>query len=149
MILCVSHEKRMRVNGYMNTQSGGLYVECKEEINGTTCQPQSMRPGMELVGCPRGVSPKRGVVQGIVYTVIDVGPEVKIRINPEYQVESNLPSDWDEVRTEFEMTLPVLEVPRLLRLTHAMCYFTVQDAPSGTNTSCWLTRIISTSPFAT
>ena len=24
------------------------------------------------------------------------------------------------------MTLPVLEVPRLLRLTHAMCYFTVQ-----------------------
>ena len=55
-----------------------------------------------------------------------MGPEVKIRINPEYQVKSNLPSDWNEVRTEFEMTLPILEVPRLLRLTHAMCYFTIQ-----------------------
>ena len=128
MILCVSHEKRMRINEYMNKRAGGLYVECREEIRGTTCQPQSMylRPGMELIGCPRGVTPRRGVVQGVVYTVVDVGPEVKIRINPEYQVESNLPSDWNEIRTEVEMTLPVLEVPRLLRLTHAMCYFTVQ-----------------------
>ena len=131
-ILCISHTKRMIFNDRQNTafaavhEANGLYtrhIEWEgEAIKGTACQPQSMylKLGMELVSCPEAC-PKRGVVQGVVYTVIDVGPEVKIKINPEYQVTSNLPSDWSEDHTEFDMTLPVNEVPRLLRLTHTMC----------------------------
>ena len=101
-------------------------MACNEEIKGTTCQPHIMyvRLGMELSGCPRGVSTNSGVVQGAVYTVIDVSPEVRIRINQEYPVSNNLPSDW--ARIEFEITLPLEEVPRLLRVAHAMCYYTVQ-----------------------
>ena len=121
VILCVSHEKRLRINKYINERAGGLFVPCEEEIKGTTCQPQSMflKVGLELIGCPRGVNGKRGIVQGVVYTVCEVGPEVKIRMNDEYQL-----ADWNEA--EVETTLPLEEVPRLLRLTHAMCYYTVQ-----------------------
>ena len=117
MILCVSHNRRMTLNRHVNRLSGGLLVKCDETIKATTCQPQDMylKPGLQLIGCPRGVVSKRGVVQGVMYTVLEVGPEVSIRMNDEYQSEGPV-----------EMKLPLAEVPLLLRLTHAMCYFTIQ-----------------------
>ena len=43
--------------------------------------------------------------------------------------EGNLISDLNKTKAEIETTLPLEEVPRLLRLTHAMCYYAVQSAP--------------------
>ena len=73
MILCVSHNKRRAVIRHVNRFSGGLLVKGDETL--------------QLMGCPRGVNPKRGAVQGVMYTVLEVGPEVNIKMNDEYQTE--------------------------------------------------------------
>ena len=85
-----------------------------EEIQGTTCAPQDMLlwPQMELIGCPRGRAAKHSVVQGVVYTLLYVGALSVLRMKPEYGDE--------------EIEVPIEEIPYLLRLTHAMCYYTVQ-----------------------
>ena len=67
---------------------------------------------MELIGCPRGRAANYGVVQGVVYTLLYVGALSVLRMRPEYGDE--------------EIEVPIEEIPYLLRLTHAMCYYTVQ-----------------------
>ena len=42
-------------------------------------------PGIELIGCPRGTSKKCGVVQGVIYTVVDMSEEnIVLQMRPEY-----------------------------------------------------------------
>ena len=69
-------------------------------------------PKMELIGCPRGRGNKYGVVQGVVYTLILIDRFCVLRMRPEYGDE--------------EIEVPLDEIPYLLRLTHAMCYYTIQ-----------------------
>ena len=85
-----------------------------EEIQETTCQPQDMLlwPQMELIGCPRGRGKKYSVVQGVVYTLLLIDRFCVLRMRPEYGDE--------------EIEVPLDEISYLLRLTHAMCYDTIQ-----------------------
>ena len=89
-------------------------VDATEEIQGTTCQPQDMLlwPKMELIGCPRGRGKKYSVVQGVVYTLLLIDRFCVLRMRPEYGDD--------------EIEVPIGEIPYLLRLTHAMCYYTIQ-----------------------
>ena len=60
----------------------------------------------------RGRGKKYGAVQGVVYTLLYVGRFCVLRMRPEYGDE--------------EIEVPLEEIPYLLRLTHAMCYYTIQ-----------------------
>ena len=117
IVLCISHNKRILINKRLNEAKAPEYrvfVGADEEIQGTTCQPQDMLiwPKMELIGCPRGRGKKYDVVQGVVYTLLLIDRFCVLRMRPEYGDE--------------EIEVPLDEIPYLLRLTHAMCYYTVQ-----------------------
>ena len=119
LVLCISHNKRILINKRMNESKAPdnavkVRVCATEEIQGTTRAPQDMLlwPKMELIGCPRGRAAKHSVVQGVVYTLLYVGALSVLRMKPEYGDE--------------EIEVPIEEIPYLLRLTHAMCYYTVQ-----------------------
>ena len=51
------------------------------------------------------------MVQGVVYTLLYIGPFCVLRMRPEYGDE--------------EVEVPLEETPYLLRLAHAMCYYTI------------------------
>ena len=71
IVLCVSYEKRVRINKFINERSKSRRT-CNAEIPGTACHPRSMfsKPSLELVGCPRGVNTNRGVVQSVAYILL-------------------------------------------------------------------------------
>ena len=121
----------------MHESRGGTtaYIEWTgDDLKGTTCQPQDMIvwEGMELIGCPRGGGKDRcGIVQGVVYTITKMGDDVTLEMNEEYKNDPDPDSDdeapdTDVARAPHEIKVPYHNIPKLLRLTHAMCYFTVQ-----------------------
>ena len=117
LVLCISHNKRILINKRMNeakAPDNAVKVCATEEIQGTTCAPQDMLlwPKMELIGCPRGRAAKHSVVQGVAYTLLYVCALSALRMKPEYGDE--------------EIEVPIEEIPYLLRLTHAMCYYTIR-----------------------
>ena len=80
--------------------------------------------GIELMGCPRGSGMKTHIVQGVIYTAVHVNAErVVLQMRREYTENLNPSDENDEVP---EVIVPLGDVPALLRLTHAMCYFTCQ-----------------------
>ena len=90
---------------------------------------------MELIGCPRGAGTVLyGVVQGIVYTTTQIDDaNVYLSMNSEYRTAPAHAEDDDEdlpgvdvATAPLHITIPKLDVPKLLRLTHAMCYYTIQ-----------------------
>ena len=122
LVLCVSHKKRMQINAKQNLllkPESATFCECSEEqTRGCTMLPQDMFiwVGIELIGCPRG-SGKSLVVQGVLYTVVDIRDKVvQLRMREEY-----CRGEKDE-----EVEVPLNEVCSQLRLTHAMCYYTCQ-----------------------
>ena len=79
-------------------------------------QDMSIWPGIELIGCPRGAG-KTLVVQGVIYTVVDITDEgVKLQMREEYCHGAD-----DE-----QVVIPLVDVCSQLRLTHAVCYYTCQ-----------------------
>ena len=120
-----------------------------EDLTGTTCKPQSMTiwEGIHLIACPRGAGKTTlGVVQGVVYSVERISEDtVTLKMLPEYcnscttvgdveeEVEFEGPDNGfgapqlvDVSKAKEEVTVPLADVPAVLRLTHAMCYYTVQ-----------------------
>ena len=64
------------------------------------------------------------IVQGVVYTVVYIDDQtVVLQMRKEYTEKLNPEDEDDEVH---EVIVPLGDVPALLRLTHAMCYFTCQ-----------------------
>ena len=148
LVLCVSHANRMLCNARLNEIKAQMAAATRktfklewegDDIKGTTCQPQTMIiwEGIELIGCPRG-SGASPVVQGVIYTVKEMREtNVLLEMRPEYtrkdvrettELQSALQSataDADETASP-QVEIPVLDVPRVFRLTHSMCYFTVQ-----------------------
>ena len=85
--------------------------------------------GVELIGGPRGTGRRHhGVVHGAVCSVVRVDEaNVTLEMNGEYRRETQGEDDDDDVANVPEtVNMPLTDVPRVLRLTHAMCYFTVQ-----------------------
>ncbi len=122
LVLCVSHAKRMIINARQNEllkPEGRTFLEWEgEDIVGCTMQPQSMYvwQGLELIGCSRG-SGKNLVVQGVVYVITDITEtHMQLTMREEYRHGAN-----DE-----EVTIELVDVCSQFRLTHAMCYYTVQ-----------------------
>ena len=73
---------------------------------------------------PRGTGMKTQIVQGVIYTVVYIDDQkVVLQMRKEYTEKLNPEDEDDEVH---EVTVPLGDVPALLRLTHAMCYFTCQ-----------------------
>ena len=61
---------------------------------------------------------------GVIYTVVYIDDQkVVLQMRKEYTEKLNPEDEDDEVH---EVTVPLGDVPALLRLTHAMCYFTCQ-----------------------
>ena len=150
VVLCVSHANRMLVNRLQNEAKARIYERCYptyhvewsgEDIKGTTSQPQSMIiwPGIELIGCTRGLGKNTyGIVQGVVYTVKRVDEaNLTLEMNEEYKKKDAIQDlehsedgddfhEDDEKPSVHDVTLPLVDAPAVLRLTHAMCYFTMQ-----------------------
>ena len=86
--------------------------------------------GVELIGCPCGTGRHHhGIVQGVVYRIARVGEaNVTLEMNPEYRRETQGEDEDDDdlANAPETVNMPLTDVPRVLRLTHAMCYFTVQ-----------------------
>jgi len=140
-VLCISHANRMTINARQNTAFTALHEAAGkhtvhvqwdgEDLKGTTCQPQSMTiwEGIHLIACPRGSGKTSlGVVQGVVYSVEGIFEDtVTLKMLPEYCKGTATPLELDTEVDEFEeVTVPLADVPAVLRLTHAMCYYTVQ-----------------------
>jgi hypothetical protein len=140
LVLCVSHNHRMRINAKQNARLApvgstfleweGIYNEVTDttrwELTGTTMQPQSMHiwassdgeklDGIFLMGCPRG-SGKQLVVQGVVYCVMGISEtEVELQMLPEYC----------HGKKDERVSLPREEMCTQTRLSHAMCYYSIQ-----------------------
>ena len=93
--------------------------------------------GIELIGCPRGSGkPKCGIVQGVLYRVTRILDDcIEVTMHERYRraAPCEAPEDDEEEDEEDprrDDSKPVMialeDVPLLLRLTHAVCYFTVQ-----------------------
>ena len=64
------------------------------------------------------------IVQGAIYIVVYIDDQkVVLQMRKEYTEKLNPEDEDDEVH---EVTVPLGDVPALLRLTRAMCYFTCQ-----------------------
>ena len=102
----MSHKKRIAINARQNELLKPLCARyCEWDGNclvGTTMMPQSMHvwPGIELIGCPRG-SGKQRVVQGVVYTVIDMNSQgITLKMLDDYchgQDDETATVLWEEV----------------------------------------------------
>jgi hypothetical protein len=148
-ILCISHKKRKFLNARQNEllamrrENSGLRTDYyhwdKPPPKGCTCEPQAMVlwEGIELIGCPRGSGkPKCGIVQGVLYRVtrlLDDGVEVTMheryrRAVPAAPEDDEEEEDEEDPRRDDSKPVKIAseDVPLLLRLTHAVCYFTVQ-----------------------
>ena len=119
-------------------------------------QSMTIWEGIHLIACPRGSGKTTlGVVQGVVYSVENISEDtVTLKMMPEYcnscttvgDVEEEMelcaateslefkgpdngfgaPQLVDVSKAKEEVTVPLADVPAVLRLTHAMCYYTVQ-----------------------
>ena len=75
-----------------------------------------------------------GIVQGVVYTVTGITEShAALTMNTEYQTQSEPHEDSPEDAPDSDVaeapintTVPISDVPNILRLTQAMCYFAVQ-----------------------
>ena len=96
--------------------------------------------GIELVGCPRGTGKTCNIVQGVVYTVVQIlDAEVVLQMRSEYCAKPKKDETGDdkaaveetgeaavEQSAPNQVTIALEDVTMLLRLTHAMCYYTCQ-----------------------
>jgi len=118
-------------------------------------QSMTIWEGIHLIACPRGSGKTTmGVVQGVVYSVERISEDtVTLKMLPEYRKTGTTAGDGDVRRDEAaveeveaeepdgglgapkpvdvskakeEVTVTLADVPAVLRLTHAMCYYTVQ-----------------------
>ena len=65
-------------------------------------------------------------MQGVIYTVTSMTEEeTTVQMRPEYRKAKKTEEDGEE-DAPAETKVPTKEVTALFRLTHAMCYFTVQ-----------------------
>jgi hypothetical protein len=130
LILVISHSKRMIANARANAlvkPADAEYLEWEgDPPKGTTMLPQGMWiwHGMTLIGCPRG-SGKDLVVQGVLYHIKEITEtSVKLQMDQEYTKEYRQENgDTAEPKT---VEVPKEDVCSQLRMTHAMCYYTVQ-----------------------
>ena len=75
-----------------------------------------------------------GIVQGVVHIVPDITEShVALTMHTEYQTQPEPHADAPEDAPDSDVadapvnaTVPTSDVPHVLRLTHAMCYFAVQ-----------------------
>ena len=150
MIMCISHANRKICNARLNEHKA-IVAEASgkktcllewqgEDIKGATSQPQTMIiwEGIELVGCPRGTGKTCNIVQGVVYTVVKLhDSEVVLQMRSEYcakpkkdenesATEKQDETDDAEQAAPNQVTVAFEDVTLLLRLTHAMCYYTCQ-----------------------
>ena len=118
-------------------------------------QSMTIWEGIHLIACPRGSGKTTlGVVQGVVYSVERISEDtVTLKMLPEYRKTGTTAGDGavrrgeaaveevefegpdggfgapqlvDVSKAKEEVTVPLADVPAVLRLTHAMCYYTVQ-----------------------
>ena len=123
LVLCVSHRKRMKINERQNEflkPEGALHCDWTgDDPVGCTMLPQSMWvwKGLELIGCSRG-SGKKLVVQGVVYVITDITEtHCHLQMREEYCT-----AEKGDEKVEIE----IQDMCSQLRLTHAMCYYTIQ-----------------------
>ena len=90
---------------------------------GCTMQPQNMYVwrGVELIGCPRG-SGKKLVVQGVMYIVTDLSEtHCRLEMRAEYCKTGTPCEESGEIAV-----IPLEDMCTQMRMSHAMCYYTVQ-----------------------
>ena len=143
--LCISHKTRQQVNDIINTETvkslpGAVLVKTLGDIKGYYNQPQDMwlTPGMELLGVTKKSTL---IINGVRYSVETVNTRmVTVRMLPEFHCHvPELPHDaTDAMRKSHTAKLQAVAkvqgpIPLMhrdasawLRLTHCLCYATVQ-----------------------
>ena len=154
LFLCMSHRTRMRVNARRNAQLYAqkkeegetqlALLEPKEDLNATMAtQRMWIWPGLELLGAST-TEAKKGVYNGVSYEVVSVDTAagtVQIRPTNDFEEawakdDKAAKDDEDEDGEDGEDAAAAMSLPRgtltfgeagkLLRLQHALTYYTVQ-----------------------
>ena len=130
--LCISHRTRIMVNSIVNLDSvktvpGAILVQKIGHVTGVMSQPQDMWivPGLELIGVSKKST---SIVNGVRYVVEAANDQtVRVRMLPEYRrdLDARPPTRKTE-RLEGSITLAHRDASAWLRLTHCLCYASVQ-----------------------
>ena len=111
--LCISHQKRVRINARCNgyfKQPGAVLIKAPKRHKGQLCAPQDMWlwPGIELLGCTWC---SKRIKNNVLYTVASIDEEAQTLL----------------LTTEREsLTLTFEQAAVLLRLSFARTYASVQ-----------------------
>jgi hypothetical protein len=129
--LVVSHRKRRELNQFYNEcrdRRGGVFVKCAGGVRHHNA-PQHMwlRAGMRLLCCAKS---HPTLVNGVFYTVVGVDKrEVVVRMDEDYRRDATTLSGRAAEkarRQEGEIALSHRDASLGLRLSHALCYASVQ-----------------------
>jgi hypothetical protein len=130
----------MRLNAHYNQlwdrTPDAVLVPCVGRTTREAMQPQSMwvRPGQRLIGCSAYGA---RIVNSVTYVVAEVGVDfVEVNMAPECRAERVTPEGEPlperELRAldrqERDIRLTHAEASRYLRLSHALCYASVQGS---------------------
>jgi hypothetical protein len=119
IVLVLSHEKRRRINAFLNLpgRAGGVLVKSVGAVKWATSHPQDMwlRPGMRLLGC---AGEHRKIVNGAEYIVTDIQKD-RVVVDMEAQFRTDRQGETDIALTHEEAS-------SWLRLRYACCYYPIQ-----------------------
>jgi hypothetical protein len=138
LVLVVSHAKRIRLNAFYNQKRDktpdAVFVPCAGAAARSSCQGQDMwvRPGQLLQGCSKFGAK---IINGVSYVVKSASDEgVVVEMHPAFRrprvdaegkaLKAEELREIDRLEADIELTLA--ETAQLLRLTHVMCYASVQ-----------------------
>jgi hypothetical protein len=142
--LCLSHKTRVQVNAVVNAAvakaPGAVFVKKVGTIRGLANQPQGMWlvPGVELIGASKAsttiVNGYRYVVEAVTTAVVTVrvAPEYRREMEPlaedatPEQARAHVAERKRLDKAEGPITLSHKDASEMLRLTHCLCYATVQ-----------------------
>ena len=133
--VCKSHRKRRQVNAWLNLDDNvndAVFVKSVGRISGSSSQPQDMhvRPGMTMIGYSAGKNCR--IKSGVEYSVRSVRPAIVVDMADPYRTTDEDRSRLDpkkllEVqKLEDGIELTLEETSRWLRLSYAVCYYSIQ-----------------------
>jgi hypothetical protein len=125
LVLVMSHRSRLAINALVNKRAAPADAMQLFPVSQPTAtldtQPMKIWVGQTLLGA----ATSKGVLNGVSYTVTAVDPyKVSLALAPEFASTTTLEDDEEEEPPETTVSLE--DAGQLLRLQHAMCYYSCQ-----------------------
>jgi hypothetical protein len=127
LVLVMSHRSRLAINALVNQRAapaGATQLYPLSQPSATLdTQPMKIWIGQTLLGA----ATSRGLLNGVSYTVTGVDSEsVRVALAPEFAGTATLEDDDDDEEEPRTTTVSLEDAGQLLRLQHAMCYYSCQ-----------------------